>query len=385
MHAWHQEANATTTVGRPGTASGRGAPASGTNVMPVTGLPNICVSAAGLLGCAERAGDAATEMATAAAARVARSGEKVTRMASPSTPKTLVISNAHGERVGLSPDGAAITAILVRDRWGAIADVTVAAGGSAGKTIGRYANRIANARFSLDGRAYRLLPNDGPNCLHGGPDGFSKRMWSVSTGPARGPEASVRFALTSPDGDQGFPGSVHASVSFAFGDDSALWIEYAATTDAPTVVNLTNHVYFNLTAVPATTVANHELRIASSSYLPVNGSMIPTGAVAPVQGTARDFRTSRPLGTEPYDCTFVLDHADGALQRAAELYDEASGRRLVVKTTEPSLQLYTGKAGAVALETQHFPDAPNHANFPATVLRPGETLRSTTVYAFSVK
>ncbi len=296
---------------------------------------------------------------------------------------TIALSNRHGERVTLSPIGAAIASLCVRDRLGRVADVSVAEGGSAGKTVGRYANRIANGRFALDGRVYHLATNEGHNTLHGGPEGFAKRNWHAS--PRRGPEGrtnAVEFTLVSADGDQGFPGNLHVSVVYAFDDEGALRIDYAATTDAPTVVNLTNHVYFNLSA-DGSPVAAQRLRIAASSYTPVDRASIPTGEIAPVAHTSRDFRTMRPIGAEAYDCNFVLDGWNGELRAVAEAVDDRSGRRVAVETTQPGLQLYTGKPDAFALETQHFPDSPNRANFPSTALRPGQTFRSTTVYRFS--
>ena len=297
---------------------------------------------------------------------------------------TVTLTNRKGERVELSPAGASITSVCVRDRLGRIGEISVAEGGSAGKTVGRYANRIANARFSLDGRVYDLARNEGNNTLHGGPEGFAKRNWGVKRRKGvNGRPDSVEFTLNSPNGDQGFPGNLHCSVVFSFDDESALRIVYAATTDASTVLNLTNHVYFNLAGPESRTVATTQLQIAASSYTPVDRSMIPTGTIAPVEGTTRDFRTARAIGTEPYDVNFVLDGFDGTLRRAAEAFDARSGRKLVVETTEPGLQLYTGKPDAFALETQHFPDAPNHANFPSTALRPGQTFTSTTIYRFA--
>ena len=307
------------------------------------------------------------------------------RSVPPFSGATLVLSNARGERIELAPEGAAIVGIFVRDRRGAIDSVSVAAGGSAGKTIGRYANRIGGGRFTLDGRTYRLLVNEGGNTLHGGPDGFSKRRWSVAASQRDDEGRSLAaFTLFSPDGDQGFPGALNCSVTFTFGDDATLRIEYAATAEAPTVINLTNHVYFNLGGAGAP-VENQQLRIAASAYTPVDDSMIPTGEIAPVEGTAFDFRRARPIGRDPYDCNFAIDGRAGELRFAAEARDVVSGRRLTVETTQPGLQLYTGEPGAFALETQHFADSPNHPNFPSTVLRPGQTFRSSTAYAFSAE
>ena len=298
---------------------------------------------------------------------------------------TVVLFNARGERVELSPIGAGIVGIFVRDRDGRVGDVTVAEGGSAGKVVGRFANRIANARFALDGRVYQLLANEGRNSLHGGPDGFANRTWKV--GPIRtaidGTTMSVEFSLQSPAGDQGFPGSLSCNAVYSFDDEGALRIVYGATTDAPTVLNLTNHVYFNLNAGAESSIASQKLWIASDEWTPVDRAMIPTGKLAPIAGSVRDFRRMRPIGNERYDCNFVLDAFTGDLRLVAEAYDDASGRRLRVETTEPGLQLFTGKGDSFALETQHFPDSPNHPTFPSTALRPGQRFASTTMYRFS--
>lgn len=300
------------------------------------------------------------------------------------TNDTVVLFNARGERVELSPNGAGITGIYVRDHYGRVADVAVDEGGSAGKVVGRFANRIANGRFALDGRVYQLAVNEGPNTLHGGPDGFAKRTWK--TGPIRtsidGKTMNVEFSLNSAAGDQGFPGNLTCNAAYSFDDQAALRISYGATCDAPTVINLTNHVYFNLSGGTSSSIASQQLWIASDEYTPVDRAMIPTGAVEPIAGTERDFRKPRPIGNVPFDCNFVVDAFTGALRVVAEAFDEQSGRRLRVETTEPGLQLYTGKGNAFALETQHFPDSPNHPNFPSTVLRPGQRFTSTTVYRF---
>ncbi|HET6895042.1 MAG TPA: aldose epimerase family protein [Candidatus Baltobacteraceae bacterium] len=282
-----------------------------------------------------------------------------------------VLVNAHRGRVTLNTLGAAITSIIVPDAHGNPGEVTVPAGGSAGKTIGRYANRIAGGRFELDGATYVLPTNEGRNTLHGGPDGFSKREWTKEDG---------EFVLRSPDGDQGFPGAMECRVRYTWGDDGALRIDYNATTDKPTVINLTNHVYFNLSG--AGSITDHELQIHGSNYTPLDDELIPTGEIAPVAGTKYDFRAMREIGDETFDVNFAIDGWNGELRRVAEMRDRRSGRRLVVETTQPGLQLYTGKPGAVALETQHFADAPHHPNFPSTVLRPGEVFSASTVYRF---
>jgi aldose 1-epimerase len=289
----------------------------------------------------------------------------------------LTLRNRSGNRVSLNPLGAAMSAIFVPDGAGRSASVCVDAGGSAGKTIGRYANRIACGSFTLDGTTYALPTNDGRNTLHGGPDGFSKRTWEV----AAWSDAGAAFVLRSPDGDEGFPGALECRVHYSWSDDDALRLDYTAMSDKPTVINFTNHVYFNLSGNPARSISEHRLQLAASAYTPVDGESIPTGQIAPVD-PARDFRTARAVGTVTYDCNFVLDGWDGTLRYAATLCDPESGRTLVVETTQPGLQLFTGKPGAIALETQHFADAPNHPNFPSTVLRPGETFTSSTVYRF---
>jgi aldose 1-epimerase len=289
----------------------------------------------------------------------------------------LTLINGSRNRASFSTLGAAITGIFVTDRSGRVARVSVGAGGSAGKTIGRYANRIARGQFVLDGASYVLPVNEGRNTLHGGPDGFSKRDWRIDEQTS----TSVTFALTSPDGDQGFPGAMECRIRYTWSDDDALRLDYTATTDKPTVVNLTNHVYFNLSGDPNASIAQQQLQIDASAYTPVDDDLIPTGEIVAV-GAALDFRTMRPIGEEKYDVNFVLDGWDGTLRYAAKANDAESGCALVVETTQPGLQLYTGKPGAFALETQHFADSPHHPNFPSTVLRPGKTFRSTTVYRF---
>jgi aldose 1-epimerase len=289
------------------------------------------------------------------------------------------LTNRSGHCVTLNPLGAAMSDILVPDRAGRRASVSVDAGGSAGKIVGRYANRIARGSFALDGTTVALLTNEGRNTLHGGPDGFSKRTWEV----VERSTTAATFVLRSPDGDQGFPGALECRVHYSWSSDDALRIDYTATADKPTVVNLTNHVYFNLSGDPSRSISDYRLHLAASAYTPVDAESIPTGEIAPVDPT-RDFRTTRLVGTQAYDCNFVLDEWDGSLRYAATLSDPDVGRMLVIETTQPGLQLFTGKPGAIALETQHFADAPNHPNFPSTVLRPGETFSATTVYRFEI-
>lgn len=285
----------------------------------------------------------------------------------------MTLKNARGAWVTLDALGAAITSVVVPDKNGNLGEVTVAAGGSAGKTIGRYANRIARGQFDLDGRTFTLPANEGRNTLHGGPDGFSKRRWSIE---------DDSFVLRSPDGDQGFPGAMECRVRYTWDDDCALRIEYTATSDKPTVVNLTNHVYFNLSGGGA--IDAHLLQVPASAYTPLDDELIPTGEVASVVRTPYDFRAMREIGGQTYDVNLVLDGWNGTLRRAGELRDPNSGRRIAIESTQPGFQLYTGKPGAVALELQHFADSPHHPNFPSTVLRPGQTFKATTVYRFEL-
>jgi aldose 1-epimerase len=291
----------------------------------------------------------------------------------------LTLINSSGNRVLLNPLGAALSGIFVPDRSGRSVSVCVDAGGSAGKTIGRYANRIARGSFVLDGTTFELATNEGRNTLHGGPDGFSKRNWEV----AGQSDASVTFALRSPDGDQGFPGSLRCNVRYSWSDENALRLDYTATTDKPTVVNFTNHVYFNLSGDSGRAISSYQLQLAASAYTPLDAESIPTGEIVPVDPT-RDFRVARAVGATAFDCNFAIDGWDSTLRYAATLSDPESGRTIVVETTQPGFQLFTGKPGAIALETQHFADGPHHPNFPNTVLRPGGTFASSTIYRFGI-
>ncbi|HET7815912.1 MAG TPA: aldose epimerase family protein, partial [Candidatus Baltobacteraceae bacterium] len=259
-------------------------------------------------------------------------------------------------------------------------EMTVAAGGSAGKTIGRYANRIARGELPLDGTVYSLLTNENGNTLHGGPDGFSKREWALGR-DASG--RSAKFSLVSDDGDQGFPGRLEAHVMYSWSDEDELTISYLATvSEKPTVVNFTNHVYFNLRG-DESSVAEYVLQVNASEYVVVDSDLIPTGEIAPVAGTGLDFRQPEPLGERAIDRNFAIDGWDGSLRLVGQLSDPRSGYGIDVSTTLPGFQLYTGKPGAVAMEMQHFPDAPHHDNFPSTVLRPGERFEAAIVYRFT--
>ncbi|MEU6282169.1 aldose epimerase family protein [Streptomyces sp. NPDC047028] len=255
-----------------------------------------------------------------------------------------------------------------------------------GALVGRYANRIAGARFPLDDRTYALVPNSGPHSLHGGERGFDKRGWAAEP-VAHG----VRLSRVSPHGEEGFPGRLEVSAMYTLDASGGLRIAYEAVTDAPTVINLTSHSYFNLAG--SGYAGGHELRLAASRYTPVDAGLIPTGALEDVAGSRFDFREPRETGAG-YDHNFVLDKGlTESPEPVAELHDPASGRTLTVSTTEPGLQLYTADhltapfapVDGIALETQHFPDSPHHPGFPGTVLRPGRVFRSETVYGFSAR
>jgi aldose 1-epimerase len=280
-----------------------------------------------------------------------------------------------------------------------------------GAVVGRFANRIAKGRFTLDGRTYHLATNDGPNHLHGGVRGFDKADWS-SRAFERDGHRGVVFTHTSADGDQGYPGTLTARVTYTLTAANELTIEYDAETDRPTPVNLTQHTYFNLSGAATPDILHHRLALDADRFTPVDQTMIPTGDVAAVARTPFDFREATPIGAriasrDPqigigggYDHNWVLNRASDGLTHAARLEDPVTGRTLDVSTTEPGVQFYSGnlldgtiagKGGRVygpraglCLETQHFPDSPNQPAFPPAILRPGERLRSTTVLAFGV-
>jgi aldose 1-epimerase len=320
-------------------------------------------------------------------------------------------------RVAVIDLGAAVTAIEVPDRAGRRANVVLGLDSvrgyetvspSFGATVGRYANRIAGGRFSLDGRTYRLPVNDGPNTLHGGPGNFGRRLWRVE----RSDPAELVLSRLSPDGEEGFPGNLEVRVRYSLPEDGVLRIDTAATTDRPTVLNLTNHSYFNLAGEGAGSVLDHVVALAADAFAPTDATQIPTGALRPVDGTPFDFRAPRPLGAhirdgdpqlviaKGYDHTFVLRGPAGTLRPAATCLDPGSGRRLEVRTTQAALQLYTGNSldgtlvgpsgrtyrsgDGVCFEAQGFPDAPNRPAFPSAVLRPGETFSAATEFRFSV-
>lgn len=321
----------------------------------------------------------------------------------------ITLENAAGVRARFLDLGATLAELSVPDRQGRLDDVLLGFDTPAeyavpgrwfGCMVGPVANRIAGARFTLDGREHRLEANDGPNHLHGGRAGLSDRVWRTSE-VARPQGPAVRFAVRHPDGEGGFPGNLDVEVVYVWGDDGALRIESRATTDAPTLVSLTNHAYFDLSC--SGSILGHELALDATRYLETDAARLPTGRVLSVEGTPFDFRRPKPIGRDldaagGYDHHFVLkDAADSSLLRAARVRDPASGRTLETWTTAPGFQLYTGggldgvrgKGGArytahagLCIEAQHPPDAIHHPAFPSVVLRPGETWEQTTVHRF---
>ncbi len=322
--------------------------------------------------------------------------------------------------VQITNQGAHIVSILAKDRSGTIADVAlgyadfdgyVKSEGYIGGTIGRYANRIAKGEFTLDGKKYTLARNNPPNSLHGGPTGFDRRLWDAKI--VSGPQGdALELTYVSKDGEEGYPGTLNAKVVFSLDGNGGLVMDYSATTDAPTIVNLTNHAYFNLAGEDAGTILDHELQIEADAFTPVDATLIPTGEMRPVAGTPFDFRKPTAIGAridakdeqlqrgKGYDHNFVLRGKMGELRLAARVVEPKSGRVLEVLTTEPGLQVYTGnfldgstlgKTGkphllrsAFCLESQHYPDSPNRPEWPSVVLRPGQTYRHTTIYRLAV-
>ena len=332
----------------------------------------------------------------------------------------VTLENQAGMRLDAITYGCRAVNLLVPGRDGKMGDVMMGFGSLEeylattqyqGATVGRYANRIGGASFPLDGVSYRLPANEGKNQLHGG-NGFAGRVWKLAE-LQDGESPRAVFSYHSADGEEGFPGALDVTVTYTVTKDNVWEISYEAVCDKKTVVNLTNHSFFNLCGYPCGNVLAHELTVHASRYTPTDAELIPTGEVLPVAGTPLDFTAGKAIGRDihgtgarvekigGYDHNFVLDHAPGVLSLAAEVYEPASGRTMEVWTDLPGVQLYTankgdpalpGKGGcklepyyALCLETQFFPDSPNKPDFPSTVLAPGQTFRSVTRYCFGVK
>jgi aldose 1-epimerase len=324
------------------------------------------------------------------------------------------ITNANGMQVSIINYGGTVTNLITPDKNKQMGDVVLGFDSLSGYLqkgnpyfgclVGRYGNRIAKGKFTLDGQTYQLPLNNNGNTLHGGLKGFDKVVWQASK-PAG--DSSLLLTYTSKDGDQGFPGNLKVEVVYTLTADNALQIAYSATTDKATPVNLTNHCYFNLSAGKEGTVLNHEIMVNADKYTAVDTLLIPTGQLPDVKGTPMDFTSAKAIGKElasvkgGYDHNWVLNKKGTDLEKVATAYDAASGRLMEVSTTEPGLQFYTGnfldstlhgknnwvyaQHAAFCMETQHFPDGPNQPSFPNTILKPGETYKSLTRYKFSVK
>jgi aldose 1-epimerase len=338
------------------------------------------------------------------------------------TPVELyTLTNTNGMQAGITTYGGAVVSLTAPDRNGKYADVVLGMdslegyrqqSAFLGALVGRYGNRIGHAGFTLDGKQYQLPKNDGENTLHGGPRGFDKRVWNAE--PANRPDGhGVQLTYVSKDGEEGFPGNLTARVVYILTDKNELKIEYSATTDKATVVNLTNHSYFNLAGQGEGDVLQHELTIYADRFTPVDAGLIPTGELKPVKGGPFDFTRPTAIGArigqndeqlkigKGYDHNWVLNKGNGGLTKAAEIHEPKTGRVMEVWTTEPGMQFYTGnfldgsihgkggkayqQRGAFCTETQHYPDSPNKPAFPSTELKPGATYKTTTVFRFSAR
>jgi aldose 1-epimerase len=375
--------------------------------------------------CAVLAGLAAGLLAQPAGAQSARvSKASFGRLADGTAIDKYTLTNTRGMSVSILTYGGILQSVRVPDRNGRLKNVTLGFSNIGGYTnpayvksnpyfgalIGRYGNRIAKGRFTLDGQTFQLPINNDPNSLHGGNVGFDKRVWAAQQVRPNG-TVGLRLSLVSADGDQGYPGTLNVAVTYTLDNRNRIHIDYQATTSKPTVVNLTNHAYWNLAGEGSGTIYDHQLQINANRFTPDDPTLIPTGQIASVSGTPFDFRNLRAIGDRirsnnaqmkigrGYDHNWVLNRRGSGLQTAARLRDPSSGRELTITTTEPGLQFYSGnfldgtlygtagrqyrEGDGLALETQHFPDSPNHANFPSTTLRPGQTYRTQTVYGFS--
>ena len=327
--------------------------------------------------------------------------------------KQYTLTNPSGMIVNILNYGGYVTNIIVPDKAGVKEDVVLGFDSLAGYLqqgnpfmgciVGRYANRIAKGKFTLDGKSYNLATNNNGNSLHGGLKGFDKAIWASQ----QQGDKSLLLTYTSKDGEEGYPGTLQVQVVYTLTPANELKIDYSAETDKPTVVNLTNHSYFNLSAGKDSTILGHQLMLAADKYTAVDATLIPTGELPPVKGTAMDFTKPTTIGTDiakvagGYDHNWVLNKNGDSASLAATVYHEPSGRFMEVFTTQPGIQFYTGnflngaltgkggikhvKHSGLCLETQHFPDSPNQPSFPSTVLRPGEKYHETTIYKFSVR
>jgi len=319
------------------------------------------------------------------------------------------IKSSTGSFLQMTNFGAIVTKVVVQNREGHLHNVTLGFDSLSsylqphpffGATVGRFCNRIALGRFQLDGKTYQLAVNKPPHHIHGGEIGFDKKLWSAETFSENDQQAGIRFRLTSPDGDEGYPGRLEVMAEYSWSEKNELFCKFVAQTDQPTIVNLTNHAYWNLAGDDTGTIFDHHLQLPSHQYLEVDDHLIPTGNLLGVDDSALDFRQTHRIGsrieqlpaTKGYDHCFVIDGEPGQLKVAAHVHEPHSGRTMEVLTTQPGVQLYTGNHlsgkyeshSGFCLETQHFPDSPNHSHFPTTRLDPGQTYEEITVYRFGI-
>ena len=326
--------------------------------------------------------------------------------------EVFTLKNAQGAEVQITNFGARVVSIKVPDREGRLGDVVLGFDSLVnyqspnpyfGAIVGRYANRIAKGKFMIEGVAYQLATNERGNHLHGGLRGFDNVVWTARLDAP----SELHLTYESPDGEEGYPGNLITEATYSLTEDNGLAIELRATTDKPTVVNLANHSYFNLSGDGTKNILDHEIQINADRFTPTDAQSIPTGESASVAGTPMDFQKTKKIGKDMedvkggYDHNFIIDKKGSVLAIAATAFDPGSGRRMEVWTTQPGIQFYTGnflngslmgrdekkilKHGAFCLETQHFPDSPNQPSFPGTILEPGQTFHELTVYGFSVK
>jgi len=330
--------------------------------------------------------------------------------------KLYTITNVQGASVTISDFGGTITHLMVPDKHGQLRDVVlgydcvddyVKGGGYLGALIGRFGNRIGKGHFTLNGQAYQLATNDGANHLHGGDIGFDRQIWQ-----AEEIEQGLRLSLESPDMDEQYPGNMKVEVTYLWDDDNCLTIDYKAVTDKDTICNLTNHAYFNLSGHDSGSVEEHVIKLCASAFTATDKESIPTGEISDVEGTAFDFRMAKTIGRDidkecdqlkwagGFDHNFVVDKEDGQMALVAEVHSDKSGIRMTCTSTQPGVQFYTGnfingnvgkggalyqKRGGFCLETQNFPDAINHENFPSPILKAGETYEELTKYCFDIE
>ena len=335
--------------------------------------------------------------------------------------KVYTLTNVHGNKVKITNYGAKVMSVIIPDKMGNKSNVVLGYDSAYeyidgnpyfGATIGRYANRIEKGTFTLDGKTYELATNNGPNHLHGGPKGFHNVLWDTRKFKNHSSEA-LELTYVSEDGEEGYPGTLSVKVIYTWTDENELQIDYSAITDKKTVVNLTHQSFFNLKDGGKSQIINHELMINADSFTPINENLIPTGEIRKVDGTPMDFRKMHPIGQnidedyqqleygKGYDHNYVLNKKDDSVSLAAKVYEPETGRAMKVFTDEPGLQFYSGNflngadtgrseipyqhRTAFCLEAQHFPDSPNHPEFPSTTLEPGDTYKQTTIYKFYVK